>query len=536
MNEYNGDHETVFQPEFSKWPELLQANRANAKTTSAILSLDEKQQLRTRVVKAARQFTSALDNRAYDAGIQISSRATSPNTDTLSNLTSIVMTGHQPTIFHPGIVHKYDATACSAQSSGAIALAVTIDTDSGDAGEILLPVDIDNRLRLEHLSLVTGPGLFLSQQLKTEMELYQLRAHAAKSLRNLGRKAESDCIANVMDQYARLAGLPIVEANAIMRRSLGIGSACLEVPLSTILDLPESQKFFAAILADARHFSRVYNKTLQAYRMSRKIRNHANPFPDLRRYDGAVELPFWVIDLESGERAPLFVEPAGESLRLSTRHGSLCELPLSDIANYTKHIGNKQLIAPRGPLITAFLRIALSDLFVHGTGGGKYDRFTDEFIHAYWSVKPPAFTVASATQYLFAQHRKEAHKLKEFDRELREMTSHVDRYFGTGTFSQNVESELRDIVAARTEFVESLKQAKRLRQPVADIGRTIKKIDAQIDSAIRQSLAPRIAQLQQLTSDQIRIYDTRGFPYFYFLHPPNALPKAKSPLATCRTA
>jgi hypothetical protein len=58
------------------------------------------------------------------------------------------------------------------------------------------------------------------------------------------------------------------------------------------------------------------------------------------------------------------------------------------------------VLAPRALTLTMFQRLFVADLFVHGTGGGRYDRVTDAVISAYYGVEPPAFVVASLTLLL----------------------------------------------------------------------------------------------------------------------------------------
>jgi len=45
---------------------------------------------------------------------------------------------------------------------------------------------------------------------------------------------------------------------------------------------------------------------------------------------------------------------------------------------------------------TLYARLFLSDLFLHGIGGGKYDELTDELIRRFYGVEPPAFLILSA--------------------------------------------------------------------------------------------------------------------------------------------
>ena len=47
-----------------------------------------------------------------------------------------------------------------------------------------------------------------------------------------------------------------------------------------------------------------------------------------------------------------------------------------------------------------FVRGFASDIFIHGVGGGRYDRVTDDVFRRYYGVEPPGYAVASITMYL----------------------------------------------------------------------------------------------------------------------------------------
>ena len=49
---------------------------------------------------------------------------------------------------------------------------------------------------------------------------------------------------------------------------------------------------------------------------------------------------------------------------------------------------------------TLYARLFLSDLFIHGIGGGKYDELTDELIRRFYGCEPPEFLILSATRLL----------------------------------------------------------------------------------------------------------------------------------------
>ncbi|MCG8651354.1 MAG: hypothetical protein MI861_16055, partial [Pirellulales bacterium] len=54
-------------------------------------------------------------------------------------------------------------------------------------------------------------------------------------------------------------------------------------------------------------------------------------------------------------------------------------------------------LRPRALLTTMYARLVLSDLFLHGIGGAKYDQLGDMIIRSFFNVAPPRFMVISAT-------------------------------------------------------------------------------------------------------------------------------------------
>ena len=48
-----------------------------------------------------------------------------------------------------------------------------------------------------------------------------------------------------------------------------------------------------------------------------------------------------------------------------------------------------------------YARLVLSDLFLHGIGGAKYDQLTDLIIARFFGLQPPGFVTLSATVLLF---------------------------------------------------------------------------------------------------------------------------------------
>ena len=54
-------------------------------------------------------------------------------------------------------------------------------------------------------------------------------------------------------------------------------------------------------------------------------------------------------------------------------------------------------LRPRALITTMYARLVLSDLFIHGIGGAKYDELTDLIIRRFFGIEPPAYITATAT-------------------------------------------------------------------------------------------------------------------------------------------
>ena len=57
-------------------------------------------------------------------------------------------------------------------------------------------------------------------------------------------------------------------------------------------------------------------------------------------------------------------------------------------------------VRPRALTTTLFLRLFVTDLFIHGIGGAKYDEVTDRIVRSFYGVEPPAYAAVSATLML----------------------------------------------------------------------------------------------------------------------------------------
>jgi hypothetical protein len=447
----------------------------------------------------------------------------------------LIMTGHQPVIFHSGLTFKYQTTEAFALEHNALAVAVVIDTDEGDAGAFSFPstdaifqlmvdqaTDPSTKTTSNLMSTATGSFSVAASLLGASRRKSsdQVRAEASRvlaALQNCGCHVEAESFQKIAEQYASLPTDSMMEANLIVRWNAGIAGKTPEIPLSTICSFPEVLQFFAELLARPFEFARCYNDTLVAFRTDQKIRNVANPFPNLGIEESRCELPFWLIDPAKGTREIVSIRKQGFERFLEAGGEDVTEiLPGNEGASlFSLLVGGKQLI-PRGGLITATLRILFSDLFVHGTGGGRYDVFTSQFIRAWWKVEPTPFAVASASRYLFDQERRQLSRLQEISDNIRDYQFNPQRYLGSGVFSSETETALRTALAEKELAVKELRSARESGLPADDVGRRIQRLGDLIKSTVNAEFSAQLTQLQAISEDTTMAVNSRTWPWFFF--------------------
>ena len=76
-----------------------------------------------------------------------------------------------------------------------------------------------------------------------------------------------------------------------------------------------------------------------------------------------------------------------------------------------------------------FARLFLSDLFIHGIGGAKYDQLTDAIVQRFFGIETPEFIVATYTAMLPVRRLSvDEDGIRRTSQQLRELTFHPELY------------------------------------------------------------------------------------------------------------
>ncbi len=356
------------------------------------------------------------------------------------DLPAVILAGHQPQLFHPGVWYKNFVLDRVANRAGATAVNLLIDNDVAAHSAIRVPTGSVDAPRL-----TTVP--FDQPQPGVPFEACRLRdgplfASFATRVREAVRPFSPEPLVEQLWPLARLAAqrTPLVHrclAEARHVTELEWGLSTLELPLSQVCRQSAFREFAAHFLIHAARFRAEHNGALAAYRRVNRIRSKTHPVPELTQQDGWCESPFWVWSEDDPRRRPLLVRSPGGRVELSNR-GNLVwrDTPLHDGARaedavaFLAEIEDQGIkIRPRALTTTMFCRLFLSDLFIHGIGGAKYDQLTDEMIRRFFGLQAPKFLVVTATAHLpIERPHVDETTLRALRRRLREFRFHPERH------------------------------------------------------------------------------------------------------------
>lgn len=412
----------VAAPPFGQW--LAMARDAHARLAGAPVAIGGmplglwRRQARAEVLALAEAYTRGLGIRVPWPGP--SSPAPSPAGPPDDGL--LLATGHQPVLVHPGIWIKVLAMS-RLVPAGSVGLHCIVDSDALDVVAAEVPSVVDGRLVRARVVLAEAAPDVPAEAMPAPTPA-QWRAFLA----DIDARIRTVAVPDVLAGWERTLALPpppvtagLAGAVTFVRRTLEGPRPYLDLPVSQLHRTAAFRRFCWAVVQDARRFAEEHNATLAAYRAHYGVRTTAQPFPDLLIGDGVVEVPFWIV--RDGRRRPLMVEVTARRLLAETE-------PVGTIPQDPDEPGFAALpIRPRALALTAFVRLGVADLFVHGIGGGRYDRATDAVVRAFFGVAPPPYATVTATLWLpFARGVRPADERRRLHRQLLDLQHNPDRF------------------------------------------------------------------------------------------------------------
>lgn len=413
---------------------------------------------------------------------------------------SLIMTGHQPELFHPGVWIKNFVVDRVARQQNALALNLLIDNDVLRSPTLSVP---SGSLAEPHLESIPF------DRPQTELPYEERRVIAADEFRSFGERA-GEALRPLIPRPLLHQLWPLavdaskVDANlgrclAAARHALEFrwGLRTLELPLSVICDSPPFRWFAVHLLDLLPRFHDVYNHALREYRHVHRLRSRTHPVPELAATDGWLEAPFWLWSRQAPQRRRLFSRRLPSQLEITDRAAFRIALPLSrdgspDAAVTVLESAAQQglKLRPRALLTTLYARLFLCDLFVHGIGGAKYDQLTDMILQRCFGFDPPKFLTVSGTAKLpLPTPTVTPAELRHIDRNLRDLRFNPQRYVAPT-------AETQSLLSAKQYWLSPAANACSPRERHMAL--------TELNAQFQTHVAAQRAQLQQRRADVVR--------------------------------
>ncbi|GAB4138311.1 MAG: hypothetical protein Tsb009_06400 [Planctomycetaceae bacterium] len=353
---------------------------------------------------------------------------------------TVIVGGHQPTLFHAGVWVKNFAIHRLAQQTGGVSVNLVVDNDTRSVCSIRVPSGTRNHPRRTSIPFddpaTTGPweearivnrslaGSF-AERVESAMAVWSIRPILSEMWPAVLARAE------VTDLWADC----LTAGRASLERHWGVRN--LELPISRMCTVDSFLWFASHLFAHAGRFRDLHNDVLAQFRKVNRVRSRTHPVPELMEQDGWIESPFWVWNQGDSQRGRLMVKQVGKEVHLAANEIPFARLPLTPTMDACCAVEVLRELPARGIRLrtralstTLFSRLCLGDWFVHGIGGSKYDEMTDRIIARFFGMRPPKFLTLSGTLHLplAEPHPISPEEIRRLENQRRDVRYNPDRY------------------------------------------------------------------------------------------------------------
>lgn len=520
MHVPRADRQALIHPPLSSVSELLGSNRAEFVSYGDVLIAGQSLAEARAGTQSDLLRTAIAYTRSYRDLPDFVPKLKRQSTE--SGSCSILLSGHQPELFHPGVWFKNFALSVLGQQQQAVPINLVIDSDAVKQTSIAVPTGAVSAPHREYVAYDKSARELPHEERRVlDPELFSSFGHRAAE--TIGSLITDPLIKEywplVKEQWQ--SDKPLGESLAQARHRLegNWGLQTLEVPQSHVCRLPGFHLFTAHLLAHSSRLFDFYNQSLAEYRQVHRLRTAAQPLPDLVLQDDWREMPYWCWTKEDPQRRPLFVRRSGKEMILTNRAGwesridCGAEPSFHTLDNLMKLQKQGVKLRTRALATTMFARLILSDLFLHGIGGAKYDQVTDRLIGLLFDLPAPKYLTLTATVKLpIDRPHVEPADATTLRVQLRDLRFNPERYIHQEPFSTPVAKE-----EAQTLIAEKQRWIKTEQTPQNASARhfEIRKASASLQTFVVSQQEKLLAEQQQLAA-QLQAESVLGSREFSF--------------------
>jgi len=478
------DGGTLIEPPLESAEELIRHNTESAAQSNVDLQgrtlRDVAQQARADLICDALRYTQSYRD------------VTDPQ---LTPTTPILLAGHQPQLFHPGVWFKNFVLGRLAARHHAIAVNLVIDSDTMKTASLRVPTGSVERPTVVSLPF-DEPAAEIPYEQRTIVDQGCLASFGTRAATMLRPLIPDPLIEQfwpmVVEQSESTTNLGACLAQARHRQEGLWDLETLELPQSRICALEGFHQFVCHMLAQLPRLWDTYNSAVADYRRANHVRSRVHPVPNLGASDEWIEAPLWLWSDADPRRRRVFVRQVGDELVLTDRGSVQLALSLTPEGDGRQAVAQLAELPARGIklrtralITTMFARLVLGDLFLHGVGGAKYDEVTDLMIRRFFGIEPPKYMTVTATLRLPIDKgdapNGEASIVSD---RLRQLTYHPERFLD----STGNGGELAKLVDTKRGWISTPQTRENARQRCRAIRDT--------NEALASHLGPQRAELQ----------------------------------------
>ncbi len=277
----------------------------------------------------------------------------------------VILSGHQPTLWHPGVLAKRFALQACATASNAQPLWLVVDQDTLDPWVFDVPLhNANGSLGITQIRIGPAPAEAVPMRAVPPITPELVLPPEVPTGVREGLERASALLAEHREAPSAAAQIERVTAALL-------NDATPAIFASELNTLPGFARLTTKMLDDPAACAQAYNRAVQSHGGAREL------FCRPGGGEGDWELPLWQLN---EIRRPVFA---------------------SELADL-----DPRTLAPKALSMTALLRLEVCDLFIHGSGGGAtgsdggYDRAAEAWIHDWLGDSLCPATVVSADLHL----------------------------------------------------------------------------------------------------------------------------------------
>jgi len=334
----------------------------------------------------------------------------------------LILSGHQPVFFHPGIWAKCLAASLLAEAVQGTACHKVTDTGLGPEFLHRMPeVEENGKSRCKPIEFFhskdlkdqekTVPYAFLPapdfagfKKIFSDVQVYgpaSVKKNAAlfeeKFIKGLKENPTWDAFhlftLKMLDEFS--------------------GTSRLYLTASKLWASEPFLEFVTYWLTHLSELSETYNASLDEFRKKYQIKHDLTPLPNLKFEDWWFEIPFWGVT-KYHQRHSLWAKKDGKHFLLRTK-GSESTFTIS-LDDFQRDLSGLPIsLWPKAMPQTLFCRFYLCDYFIHGVGGSVYEEVNDIFFEKLFKLKALSFGTVTATYFVEPEEEKAVENILSYE-------------------------------------------------------------------------------------------------------------------------